>query len=304
MKVGFIGVGNMGGPMCRNIIRKSNHDVTVFDLDPAAVERCTSLGAKSARSIAELAAGADVIMTSLPMPKDVEAVALGPDGILDHARKGTVYFDLSTNSPSVMKRIAERLAAKGIVALDSPVSGGVGGAEAGTIAIMVGGEKSHFDLHLPLLQSFSGNVYHMGGIGTGCIAKIVNNMVAFCNMTAGAEGLMLGTMAGIDAQKLTEVISNSSGNSFTYRSMADKAIKRNFVPGFALDLAYKDMRLALELAEEVGMPLFVAPQVHNILRLARAAGWGKDDTSSLVRVYERTLAKVNQHPLGQETQDD
>lgn len=291
MKIGFIGVGNMGGPMCRNIIRKSNHDVTVFDLDPAAVARCMALGAKSAGSIAELAAASDVIMTSLPMPKDVEAVALGPDGIAAHARAGTVYFDLSTNSPSVMKRIAAQLAAKGIVALDSPVSGGVGGAEAGTIAIMVGGDRAQFDRHLPLLQSFSGNVYHMGEIGTGCIAKIVNNMVAFSNMTAGAEGLMLGVMAGIDPAKLTQVISNSSGNSFTYRSMAEKAMARNFVPGFALDLAYKDMRLALELAEEVGMPLFIAPQVHNILRLSRAAGRGKDDTSSLVRFYETALAK-------------
>ena len=103
---------------------------------------------------------------------------------------------------------------------------------------------------------------------------------------------MLGTMAGIDPAKLTEVISNSSGNSFTYRSMAEKTLNRNFAPGFALDLAYKDLRLALELAEEVGMPLFVAPQVHNILRLARAAGWGKDDTASLVRVYETALEKV------------
>jgi 3-hydroxyisobutyrate dehydrogenase-like beta-hydroxyacid dehydrogenase len=291
MKVGFIGVGSMGGPMCRNIVRKSNQEIAVFDLNAAAMKACTDLGAKPTGSIAELAAGAEVIMTSLPMPKDVEAVALGPGGIAEHARPGTVYFDLSTNSPTVVRRLGEQLRTKGITMLDAPVSGGVAGAEAATIAIMVGGDKAAFDANLPLLKSFGANVIHMGPLGAGTIAKLVNNMVAFCNMAAGAEGLMLGAAAGVDLRKLDEVIRNSSGNSNAYRSMAERVMKGDFKASFALDLAYKDAHLALELADELGVPTPLAAQVHNLMRMARGLGLGSSDTSSMMRVYETTLKR-------------
>jgi len=298
MKVGFIGVGSMGGPMCRNIIRKSNQEISVFDLNAAAVKACTDIGARAAGSVAELSAGADVVMTSLPMPRDVEAVALGAGGIADNARPGTVYFDLSTNSPSVVRRIAAQLEAKGITMLDAPVSGGVAGAEKATIAIMVGGDKAAFDAHLPLLKSFGANVIHMGGLGTGSIAKLVNNMVAFCNMAAGAEGLMLGAAAGIDVRKLDEVIRNSSGNSNAYRMMAERVLAGNFKPAFAMDLAYKDTRLALELADELNVPVPQAAQVHNLMRLARGMGLGTSDTSAIMRVYETSLKREVRAPSG------
>ena len=291
MKVGFIGVGSMGGPMCRNIIRKSNQEISVFDLNAAAVKACTDVGATAAGSIAALAAGADVIMTSLPMPKDVEAVALGPGGIAESARQGTVWFDLSTNAPSVVRRIAAQLKAKGITMLDAPVSGGVVGAENATIAIMVGGDKAAFDAHLPLLKSFGANVIHMGDLGTGSIAKLVNNMVAFCNMAAGAEGLMLGAAAGIDIRKLDTVIRNSSGNSNAYRMMAERVLAGNFKAAFAMDLAYKDTHLALELADELNVPVPQAAQVHNLMRLARGMGLGTSDTSAMMRVYETALKR-------------
>ena len=198
MKVGFIGVGNMGGPMCRNIVKRSNHQVTVFDLNAAALKTCTDLGATAAKSVAEVTKGADVVMTSLPMPKDVEAVTLGDNGILANIGKGQTYIDLSTNAPSMVKKIGAAMAAKGIAMLDAPVSGGTVGAEAATIAIMVGGDKKVFDDALPVLQSFSANVIHMGELGTGTVAKLVNNMMAFCNAAAAAEGLMLGVTAGLD----------------------------------------------------------------------------------------------------------
>ena len=201
MKVGFIGVGNMGGPMCRNIVKRSNHQVTVFDLNAAAVKTCTDLGATAAKSIAEVTKGADVVMTSLPMPKDVEAVTLGDNGILATIAKGQTYIDLSTNAPSMVKKIGAAMAAKGIAMLDAPVSGGTVGAEAATIAIMVGGDKKVFDDALPVLQSFSANVIHMGELGTGTVAKLVNNMLAFCNAAAAAEGLMLGVTAGLDPEE-------------------------------------------------------------------------------------------------------
>jgi 3-hydroxyisobutyrate dehydrogenase-like beta-hydroxyacid dehydrogenase len=291
VKVGFIGVGNMGGPMCRNIIKRSNHQVTVFDLNAAAVKACTDLGATAAKSIAEVTQGADVVMTSLPMPKDVEAVALGDGGVLASIAKGQTYIDLSTNAPSMVKKIGAAMAAKGIAMLDAPVSGGTTGAEAATIAIMVGGDKKVFDDALPVLQSFSANVIHMGELGTGTVAKLVNNMLAFCNAAAAAEGLMLGVTAGLDPKKLIQVVSSSSGNSNAFKSLSERALSGEFKATFALDLAYKDLHLALELGDELGVPLNQGASTHNLQRLAKGMGFGPDDSTSVLRVYESMLGR-------------
>ncbi len=292
MKVGFIGVGNMGGPMCRNIIRNTNHEVIVYDLDRAAIEACTAIGATAATSIADVAGACEVVLTSLPMPQHVEAVALGPGGIGETARPGTVMIDLSTNSPEMARRVHEGLAAKGISMLEAPVSGGVAGAEAATIVIMVGGDAAVFEAQRPLLASFSKEVIHLGAVGFGSVAKLINNQLAFSNMAAAAEALALGAMSGIDMAKLNQVIENASGFSWAYRSVAAKAFAGEFKPGFALDLAHKDLRLALELADQLGVPGMIGPQVMNLMRMARAAGMGADDTSSLIRVYERALGRT------------
>jgi 3-hydroxyisobutyrate dehydrogenase-like beta-hydroxyacid dehydrogenase len=292
VKVGFIGVGNMGGPMCRNIVKKSNHQVTVFDLNAAALKTCTDLGATAAKSVAEVTKGADVVMTSLPMPKDVEAVTLGDGGILANIGKGQTYIDLSTNAPSMVKKIGAAMAAKGIAMLDAPVSGGTVGAEAATIAIMVGGDKKVFDDALPVLQSFSANVIHMGELGTGTVAKLVNNMLAFCNAAAAAEGLMLGVTAGLDPQKLIQVVANSSGNSNAFKSFSERALSGKLDPSFALNLAYKDLHLALELGDELGVPLPQGASTHNLQRLARGMGLGPKDSSAILKVYETALGRT------------
>ncbi len=292
MKVGFIGVGNMGGPMCRNIIRNTNHQVVVFDLDPAAIEACAALGATAgAGGVAEVARECDVVLTSLPMPKHVEAVALGPGGIGENARPGTVFIDLSTNSPEMARHVQEGLAAKSISMLEAPVSGGVAGAEAASIVIMVGGDEAVFEAQRPLLASFSKEVIHLGAVGFGSVAKLINNQLAFSNMAAAAEALALGAMSGIEMSKLNQVIENASGFSWAYRSVAAKAFAGEYKPGFALDLAHKDLRLALELADQLGVPGMIGPQVMNLMRMARAAGMGADDTSAIVRVYERALGR-------------
>jgi len=292
MKVGFIGVGNMGGPMCRNIIKRSNHQVTVFDLNPAALKTCTDLGGTAAKSVADATKGADVVMTSLPMPRDVEKVAMGDGGILANISKGQTFIDLSTNAPSMVKKIGEAFAAKGIAMLDAPVSGGTTGAEAATIAIMVGGDKKVFDDALPVLQSFSANVIHMGGLGSGTVAKLVNNMLSFCNMAALCEGMMLGTTYGLDPEKLLHVIANSSGNSNAIKNFTLRALKGHYSPpSFALDLAYKDLHLALELGDELGVPLQQGSSTHNLQRLAKGMGWGPEDSSSVLRVYETMLRR-------------
>jgi 3-hydroxyisobutyrate dehydrogenase-like beta-hydroxyacid dehydrogenase len=171
----------MGGPMCRNIIRNTNHEVVVFDLGTAAVQACTDLGASAAASVADLATRCDVVMTSLPTPRVVEEVALEEGGIAANARPGTVFIDLSTNDPATAKRVNAGMKAKGIAMLEAPVSGGVSRAAAGTIVIMVGGDAGVFEQQLPLLKSFSGEVIHLGEIGFGSTAKLINNILAFFN---------------------------------------------------------------------------------------------------------------------------
>ena len=289
MKVGFIGVGNMGGPMCRNIIRNTNHEVTVFDPNPDAVAACTALGAAAGTSVAEVAANCEVVITSLPLPRVVEEVALGAGGIAENAKSGTVYIDLSTNAPGTARKLAEGLQAKGIQMLEAPVSGGTARATDGTIVIMVGGDAAVFEAQLPLLKSFSGEVIHLGEIGMGSTAKLINNMLAFCNAAAAAEALMMGKRSGIEMAKLDQVIRNASGFSTGYANMATKALAGNFKATFALDLAHKDLRLALEMADELGVPGMIAPQVMNLMRMARGMGLGSDDSASVIRVYEAAL---------------
>ena len=289
MKVGFIGVGNMGGPMCRNIIKNTNHEVIVFDLNPDAMKACTELGASAGSSVADVASRCDVTIVSLPLPKIVEDVTLGKGGIADSAKPGSVFIDLSTNSPATAKRVAAGMAAKGILMLEAPVSGGTARATDGTIVIMVGGDAAVFENNLPLLKSFSGEVIHLGEIGFGSVAKLINNMLAFCNAAAAAEALMMGKRSGIDLKKLDAVIRNASGMSSGYAGMATKAFAGNFAPSFALDLAHKDMRLAMELADELGVPGLIAPQVLNLMRMARGMGLGPSDSASVIKVYEAAL---------------
>lgn len=290
--VGFIGLGNMGGPMCRNILANSGCPVTVYDLKAEAVERCTAAGAAAADSVAALAARADVILTSLPHPRDVEQVVLGDGGVAEHLKPGAVYVDLSTNSPLVARKVAAALEARGASMLDAPVSGGVVAAQRGTLTIMAGGPRPTFEAQLPLLESFGEHIVHCGDIGTGCVAKIVNNLIAFCTAAAAAEGLMLGVTAGMDFGVLNQVIRSSSGNSLMYRAVARSAGSGDWSPSFALDLAYKDLHLALELADELGVPLMLGPAVHNLMRMARGLGYGGNDATAMLRVYEDTLGKV------------
>jgi 3-hydroxyisobutyrate dehydrogenase-like beta-hydroxyacid dehydrogenase len=241
--------------------------------------------------VADVAGRCDVVITSLPMPRHVEEVALGAGGIAANARPGTVYIDLSTNSPTVARRVHAGLAEKGIPMLEAPVSGGVAGAEAATIVIMVGGDEAVFETQRPLLASFSKEVVHVGDVGMGSVAKLINNQLAFSNMAAAAEALAIGAMSGIDLGKLNHVIENASGFSWAYRSVATKAFAGDFKANFALDLAHKDLRLALELADELGVPGMIGPQVMNLMRMARAKGMGGDDTSTIIRIYEQALGK-------------
>ncbi len=291
MKIGFIGVGAMGGPMSRNIVSKTNHEVTVFDLNPAAMEACIKAGAKRGASVADVAAGSEVVMLSLPTPKHVEAVIAGPGGVAENAKAGTVVIDLSTNSPGVMKRLGELLSTKGISLIEAPVTGGVIKATDGTLTIIAGGDEAVVDKQRPLLSSIGALVVHTGPHGSASVAKLINNMLALCNSAVAAEGMMMAKMSGVDLSKIVEVISNGSGNSQAFRGVTARAMQGRFEPSFALDLAYKDLGLAVDLATEHGVPGMVAPQVLNLMRMARGLGFGPDDSTSVIKVYEQALGK-------------
>jgi 3-hydroxyisobutyrate dehydrogenase-like beta-hydroxyacid dehydrogenase len=219
MKIGFIGVGAMGGPMSRNIVTKTNHEVTVFDLNPEAVDACVKAGAKRGASIAEVAASCDVVMMSLPTPKHVEAVIAGDDGVAENAKPGTVVIDLSTNAPGMIKKLGELLSTKDIALIEAPVTGGVIKATDGTLTIIVGGDEAVIDKQRPLLSSIGALVVHTGPHGSASVGKLVNNMLGLCNAAIAAEGMMIAAMAGVDLNKIVEVVSNGSGNSNAFRNM-------------------------------------------------------------------------------------
>ena len=249
-------------------------------------------GAVAGASVAAVSAACDVVFTSLPMPAVVEAVVLGADGVAAHMRAGTVLIDLSTNAPSTARRLEAALAARSVGMLEAPVSGGVARAVEGSITIMVGGEAAMFEAQRPLLGAFSGAVVHVGAVGMGSTAKLINNMLAFANMATAAEGLMMGVAAGIDLGKLSEVIQGSSGASASFKSMTTRALTGDFKASFALDLAHKDLRLSQQLADETGVPSPMGAATLNLMRMARAEGLGASYVTAMIAVYERALGMV------------
>lgn len=294
MQLGFIGVGNIGTPMCNHLLQ-AGHTIMVYDLNANNLARMVNLGAQPADSPQAVAQACDIVFSSLPGPREIEQVALGEHGIIEAARPGLIYADLSTNSPAVAQRLCESLAAKGVTMLDAPVSGGVVGAERGTLAVMVGGDRQAFETCKPLFEHFGANVYHVGNIGSGCVAKLVNNMLAFVNSVAAFEGMLLGAKAGVDPQILHDVIQSSSGESWAMRQFPAKIFAGDFAPGFTIDLAHKDLRLALDMGDELSVPLVMGSVCINFMREARATGHGGDDLSGLMRLLEDHLGVQVRH---------
>lgn len=286
MKVGFIGTGNMGNPMAANLI-KAGHQLTVHDLRREAATNLLEMGAKWADTPKEAVPGNEVVLTSLPMPRDVEAVVLGENGILEGAVRGSIYADLSTNSPTTIRRIHQICAEKGVIVMDAPVSGGVYGAAAGTLAVMVGGEERVFKRIKSTLDAIGRHVVYCGPIGNGMVCKICNNLVSMSTGVVLAEALTLGVKAGVDLAVLADVIANSSGGC---RRITEKfprfLFKGNFEPGFATALAAKDVRLATDLGREYGIPMDVSNLVDQRHMEALHRGWGPEDSDAVARIQE------------------
>jgi 3-hydroxyisobutyrate dehydrogenase-like beta-hydroxyacid dehydrogenase len=289
MNLGFIGLGRMGGNMARHL-GAAGHNVAVFDLAPAAMERLAGKpGIRPARSVAELAAGAEVVFTSLPGPPEVESIVTGEGGLLESMKPGSVYVDLSSNAPSLVRELHSTLAEKGIAMVDAPVSGGEEGAIAGNLSVMVGGEKETFERVKPLLAAFGApeKLFHCGDIGAGSVTKLCNNITGFSIGVILSESLTLGVKAGVDVQTLASVIGVSSGSSNRLvRKFPQYLFKGNFTPGFMVQLAAKDARLALQLAEEVGVPMAAATYTRSQLDEAMNRGWAEHDSDSVARLQE------------------
>ncbi len=289
MRVGFIGTGNIGNPMARNLL-KAGHALVVHDLRERAAANLLELGAEWGSSPAAVAAQVEVLFTSLPGPVEIERVLTGGDGILGGARQGLVYFDLSTNAPSVARRLAAVAAEHGITYLDAPVSGGVTGAEQATLAVMVGGDRAAFDAHRPLLEAIGANVFHLGDVGAGCTVKLVNNLIALTTGHIINEALVAGVKAGIDAGTLYEVMRVSSASRFV--TGVPRLLERRFdEPTFTLALGTKDVGLAVALGRENGVPMPVAGAAEQAMLAAVAAGYG-DKASSATLLALEALAGV------------
>lgn len=286
MKVGFVGLGNMGNPMASNLV-KAGHQLTVHDLRREAATNLLEMGANWVDAPKDVVAGNEVVFTSLPVPRDVEAVVLGENGIMEGATPGTIYMDLSTNSPTAIRRIHDVCAERGVTVLDAPVSGGVYGAAAATLAVMVGGDKAVYDRMKPTLDAIGSHVVYCGTIGNGMVCKICNNLLSMGIGVLMTEALTLGVKAGVDLATLADVIANSSGGN---RRLTEKfpryLFKGNFEPGFATALAAKDVRLATDLGREYGIPMELSNLVDQRHVEAMFRGWGPEDSDAVSKIQE------------------
>jgi len=288
MRISFIGLGNMGGPMALNLI-KAGHAMTVHDVRRESAAPHLDCGAAWAASPRAAAAGAELILTSLPGPAEVESVAIGADGVIHGAERGAVYADLSTGSPTAMRRIHARFAERGVAVLDAPVSGGVGGARHGTLQVMVGGDEAVYRRVKPVLEAIGDKVGYMGPIGAGTIAKLVHNTISLCTRAIVAEGFTLGVKAGVRPEALLEAVRGGSFGQglILSRVVPDVVFKGDFdTQNFALRLARKDLGLATALAREFEVPMALASIVEQHMIEALARGWGERDSNASWQLQE------------------
>ena len=285
-KVGFVGLGNMGGPMARNLL-KAGIQLVVHDLDPRKVQALAEAGAEVAASAEAVARQTARSICMVETTAQAEEVILGEKGFRHGAGSGHVVICMSTVDPFKVKAMAETLIAQGIRILDAPVSGGTKGAAEGSLSILAGGDKSVFSACEDLFRAMGANIFHAGALGSGIAMKLINNMLLQVTTVAVAEGLVMGVKAGLDPQQLFDMMTVSSGDSFALRMRGSRMISRNFSPSGTVDISYKDQELETAFAKQPGVPVLLANVSQQVYQMARAMGLNKEEGSAVVKVYER-----------------
>ena len=283
--LGFIGLGIMGKPMARNLL-KAGYAVTVYNRSPGSMTELGSAGADSAASSAEVAEKSEIVITMLPDSADSEQVILGQRGLLEGARQGSVIIDMSSIAPLVSQKIAAEALNKGVEMLDAPVSGGEPGAVAGTLAIMVGGKQEVFDKCLPVLNVMGRSVVRVGDVGAGNFVKLANQIIVAANIEAIGEAFVLAQKAGVDPERVFQAIRAGLAGSNALEAKAPMVMERNFNPGFRIRLHQKDLHNALLTGKDLGVPLPVTSLVQQMLGALINRGKGENDHSAIVNFLE------------------
>jgi 2-hydroxy-3-oxopropionate reductase len=298
MKIGFIGLGIMGKPMSKNLL-KAGHEVIVCDVVRAAVDELVAAGAKTAASPRDVAQQVELVITMLPNSPEVKQVVLGKDGILEGAKAGLIVADMSSIAPLVSREVAATLAEKGIEMLDAPVSGGQPKAIDGTLSVMVGGKQAVFDRCLPVFKAMATSVVLVGDIGAGNVAKLANQVVVALNIAAVSEALVLAAKAGVEPELVFKAIRGGLAGSTVMEAKSPLMLDRKFNPGFRINLHIKDLANALDTAHEVGAPLPLTASVMEILQALKVDGLGDCDHGALVRYFEKQARiELNRCPAG------
>jgi 3-hydroxyisobutyrate dehydrogenase-like beta-hydroxyacid dehydrogenase len=294
MRLGFVGTGTMGAPMASCLL-DAGHELTVYDVRPAATAALVARGAQATGSPAEVARSSEVVLTSLPGPREVERVALDPSsGILAGLAAGGAYIDMTTNAPAVARRIAEACRTRGIEMLDAPVSG-----RPPTMTVMAGGDAPVFAKYRPLLAAMAGNIFHVGEAGAGCTAKLVTQYLGYTNFVAALEGMLIGAKAGIDLAQLACIVPLSAGASRTFDNIPRSVLSGTFTAGGTLDIVAKDLALACDLAREVAAPANLGLLAHDVLSRAQAQGWGQEGFPVATKILEAMAGcELRAGPIG------
>jgi len=290
MKIGFIGLGIMGKPMSKNLL-KAGYELIVVDRNQQAVDEVVAAGAKSAATAKEAAQQADIIITMLPNSPHVKEVVLGENGVLDGVKKGTTFIDMSSIAPLVSRELAAKLAEKGVEMLDAPVSGGEPKAIDGTMSVMVGGKQEVFDKCYPVMKAMAGSVVRTGEVGAGNVTKLANQVIVALNIAAVSEALVLASKAGVEPDLVYQAIRGGLAGSTVLDAKAPLMMDRKFDPGFRINLHIKDLANVLETSHDMGVPLPLTAAVMEMMQALKVDGMGDGDHGSLVKYYEK-MAKV------------
>ena len=285
VRIGFIGLGVMGGRMAATLAR-AGHPLAVHDIEPTKVGALTADGLTACTSPKQVAERSEIVFSSLPLPATVRSVFLGADGVLEGARPGMVLVDTSTVDPETTRVVSAAAAARGVHHLDAPVSGGWREAETGALVIIAGGDREAFDRVRDVLAVLGPAVHYAGPSGAGNVVKLVNNVMSMGNVRVAAEAFVRGVRAGMEPQRLLEILRTSAGRSYHFEKRFPNILARNFAPGFTVDLARKDLGLAVDMARSHDVPVPATSLLHQLYNACAALGEGPSDFAAIIKLFE------------------